>query len=113
MPNNHSDKVEVPVPVKENIFYEQLEAVPAHKVELVFKTAAGKEMTIEADSDDTIGTLKFLCENDLGIPKDQQRMIRRHKTLSGDIELFDDNSTVSQYGLGPEHHIHVTKYDLC
>ena len=46
MPNKLSDKAEVPVPVKENIFYEQLEAVPAHKVELVFKTAAGKEMTM-------------------------------------------------------------------
>ena len=70
------------------------EAVP-REITLKFKTVTNKEFTIDVMNNSTILSLKTLIEESQGMPKEIQRLVLRDPALNNDMDLSNDQKTVS------------------
>ena len=60
-------------------------------MQLFIKTLAGKTMTVDMNSNDTVETLKKKINEKEGIPVDQQRLVFAGKNLENERSLADYN----------------------
>ena len=67
---------------------------------LYIKRESGSTFIIEAQSADTIKKVKDYIQDKVGIPLDQQRLIRTGK-------LLEDNKSLTDYGIKNNSTIHL------
>jgi len=60
-------------------------------MQIFFKTSTGKTISLFAESDETVGHIKFKLEIKEGVPADQQRLIFAGRQLEDTYSLADYN----------------------
>ena len=82
--------------------------LPVKQFDLYVKTMTGKTITIEAESNDTIGDIKQRVYQKEGIPPDQQRLIYSYTDMAGHHgKQLEDARTLADYNIEWDTTLHL------